>query len=166
MLIRVFVLFIFFLFQLALRDSFVLWGITPNFLIIGLALTVKKNNLLDGVLIGAGCGLFYDFISYSTFGSGILTLTFAGFLTVFLTKHIFTENKFSKVLIVFLVALLHGAITLFIINYFYARINIAVEIIRLALPVSIYSALLYSLLLLGSYFSDGKFWKKLGLYGA
>ncbi|MEI6845910.1 MAG: rod shape-determining protein MreD [Candidatus Firestonebacteria bacterium] len=162
MLIRILILFSGLLFQTAVRDNFLLLGYAPDFLIIGLVLAVKKNNLLDGVLLGAGCGLLYDLVSYSYFGFGIFTLTLAGFFTAFLKKQVFTDNVFSKMLIALLVCLINGIVSLLIINYFYAPVNLTLELVRLVLPVSVYTSVLLTVLLFLYYPFNGKMKKVLG----
>jgi len=156
MLLRIFFLFLFFLFQLAVRDNLLFFGFAPNLLIIGLVLTVKKNNLLDGVLLGAGCGLLYDLVSYGYFGFGIFSLTLSGFLTAFFKKQVFTDNAGSKMLIAFLLTLLNGIISLFVINYFYVPVNLTREFVRVVLPEALCTSVFLGALLLLFYFFGSK----------
>ncbi|MFH1075031.1 MAG: rod shape-determining protein MreD [Candidatus Firestonebacteria bacterium] len=162
MLIRVLLLFICFLFQISVRDNVLLFGFAPDFLVLGLVLTVKRNNIIDGVIFGAGCGLLYDLVAYSYFGFGLFTLTLSGFLTAFLKKHVFTDNIFSKMLIALLVSLISGVISLLTINYFYVPVNFTKELIKIVLPVSVYTSVLLSLPLLLYYPFSSKLKKVFG----
>jgi len=162
MLIRVFLLFICFLFQIGIRDNVLLFGFAPDFLIIGLVMTVKKNNLLDGVILGAGCGLLYDLMAYSYFGFGLFTLTLAGFLTAFFKKHVFTDNIFSNMLIALLVSLINGIISLLTINYFYVPVSFTYELVRVVLPVAVYTSVLLSIPLFFYHSFSGKLKKVFG----
>ncbi|OGF48374.1 MAG: rod shape-determining protein MreD [Candidatus Firestonebacteria bacterium RIFOXYA2_FULL_40_8] len=162
MLIRVLLLFICFLLQIGVRNNVLLFGFAPDFLIMGFVLTVKKNDILDGVILGAGCGLLYDLIAYSYFGFGIFTLTLAGFLTAVFKKHVFTDNIISKMLIALLVSLINGIITLLIINSFYVQVGITIELVRVVLPVAVYTAVILSVPLFIYYLFSGKLKKVFG----
>ena len=162
MFARILILFICFLLQIAVRDNILLFGFAPDFIILGLVLTVKKNDILDGVLLGAGCGLLYDLMAYSYFGFGIFTLTLTGFLTAFFKKHVFTDNIFSKMLIALLVSLINGIISLLAIDYFYTPVNLTMELIRSVLPAAVYTAVILFIPLLVPYFFSGKLKKVFG----
>ena len=151
-----------FLLQASCRDNLLIFGIAPDFIILGLVLVIKKNSKLDGVLFGAGCGLFYDLISYNTFGTGIFTLTLSGFIIAFLKKHVFSDNIFSNVIITLLAALFNGMLSLVLLQFFYININILNELVRISLPVSLYTSLLLFLIVIIYYLSKGNVKKVLG----
>ena len=162
MIAKIIGLFVCFLLQASCRDYLLFFGAAPDFIILGLVLIIKKNNILDGVLFGAGSGLVYDLVSYGAFGAGIFSLTLAGFIIAFLKKHVFSDNVFSKALIAFIVTLLYGLLSLLFLNMFYSNINVFGELLRIALPVSLFTALLLFLAVIIYYLFKGNLKKAFG----
>ncbi len=162
MITKIIGLIICFLLQASCRNYLIIFGVAPDFLILGLVLAVGKKNLLEGILLGAGCGVVYDLLSYGAFGTGIFSFTLAGFVIAFLKKQVFSDNVISGVLIALIVTLLNSLLALLLVNFFYIGIDLLGELLRVALPVSIYTSLLLFLVVTIYYLSKGNVKKAFG----
>ncbi len=162
MITKIIGLLVCFLLQASCRKYLLFSGIAPDFIILGLVLAIKKNDLLDGTIYGAGCGLFYDLISYGTFGAGVFTLTISGFIIAFLKKHVFSDNVFSKILITLIITLVSGFLSLSFLYLFYTKINVLSELLRITLPLALSTSFVLFLAVVIYYLSKGNVKKAFG----
>ena len=147
-MIRIIAIFVCVLLQSSFSSFVPIFGLTPDFIIIGLVLLASKNDVLDGIKIGVIAGLLQDLVSYGYFGMGLFVKTLSGFSAAFLKKQIFSDNILSKMAIAFIVVIINGAATLIFMNMFYFHINIIKELITVTLPTAVYTGVMLGLILI------------------
>ena len=83
-------------------------------LVVTVYFALSRRNPLQGMLLGAGLGLFEDALSHHAIGVNGIAKTVAGFLCASIGVRIDVENHTIRVLLTFLLSLLCSGIYLFI----------------------------------------------------
>ena len=147
-MIKYIILFVCFLLQSTSANFVSVFGIVPNFILIGIILLVSRKDLFDGIRLGVFVGLLQDLLSFGYFGIGLFVKTLSGFSTSFFKKQIFSDNIISKMIIVVISVIINGISTVIFISAFYKKIDIYKDIITVTLPAAVYTSLILGAILL------------------
>lgn len=139
-----FILF-FALFQATLLDLFRVLNLKPDLLLIVAFSAVFIFDARRGVLFAILSGLFKDIFSINTFGINTLLFFLWAVFVVELSKKIFLDNNYIRVLIVFIACFLNNIIIGLI--FLFSGIGVSAGIFsRIIFLESAYTALIFPLI--------------------
>jgi len=111
----------FVLFQTAILDSFFLFPIVPDFLLILVLFLGLYNGSLFGEIHGFFTGLLIDFLTIGPLGLYALLFSLLGFLSGLLKKNVNTSGFFLVLFLGFL-AFIIKTLILYLLNFFFPNL--------------------------------------------
>ncbi len=131
------------LIQLTLLNSFTIWGLKPDLVLIIVITLALLAGAEEGSISGFLSGLLQDFFSSGLLGVNALTKTSIGFICGTLKTRIFPENIFYLIpLVTFLASLLHSWIIFFIYRSFGMEYDFILKMKEIFLPEAIFNSIL------------------------
>lgn len=106
-----FVIFIAVILQATLLDSFKIFGVKPDLLLIVIVITDTIFDLKWALCLGIFAGILKDSLGANVFGINTLLFPLWVFLIAKLSKKILLDSNFIRVMLIFIIGILHGIVT-------------------------------------------------------
>jgi len=134
------------LLQVIILDYFKIFGVKPDLLLISAVIASLVFEFKWAFILSLFAGLFKDVFGATTFGINTLLFALWSFLIVRLNKEITIDYNFIRMVLIFIVCLLHNTITGLIFIYLGNFIPLGI-FLRIVSVGSIYTALISLLVL-------------------
>lgn len=134
------IIFIIVLIQATLLDSFELFGVKPNLLLIGIVMVSLIFDLKWAFALGIFAGILKDTLGLNMFGIDTLLFPLWIFLVIRLSKKISLDDNLISALLVFVVSVLHNIISRSISFALGNSVAPLVVFLRIAFLESLYTA--------------------------
>lgn len=139
---RVFLLIIFIasIFQVTLLNSFRIFNVKPDLLLIGAVITGLYFDLSWALVLAAFCGILKDIFAINTFGINILLFPLWSIFIVKLVKKMRLDNNFVCTALVFIVSIFNSIVTRLIFLWLGRFIPLGI-FLRITFLEALYTAL-------------------------
>lgn len=132
--------------QVTILNYFKIFGVGPDLLLISVVIASLFFEFKWAFVLSVFAGLFKDIFGANIFGINTLLFPLWSFLIVRLNKEITIDYNFIRIVLVFIVSLLHNTITGLILIYSGNLIPLGL-FLRIVSLQSIYTALVLPLIL-------------------
>ncbi|MFH0855699.1 MAG: rod shape-determining protein MreD [Candidatus Omnitrophota bacterium] len=134
------------LFQLALPQYLMVFGVKPDFLLVIVVIASLSLRMRWAILFGASVGLFKDIFGFNGFGLNILLFSCWSFLIVKISRKVSIEDAVVAALLAFVIALLQNIVSG--LALIYSGVSVPAGIfLRIVILGSFYTALTLPLIL-------------------
>lgn len=146
-IIDIIIIFLIFLliyfFQINIFNNYTIFDVKPNLFIIFIFSIGIKYNKLFATIIGLLIGFFLDLLISNKIGINMMLFGTLGFITSYLSQILFSENKLTNILIIFLGTCIIEIVK-YCLNIFLLNINIEIiEFLFITVIEAIYNVLIF-----------------------
>lgn len=143
-IIIIFLIFILiYLLQINIFNKFTIFNVKPNLFIIFIFSIGIKYNKLFSTLVGVIAGFILDLLIGSKIGINMISLGALGYTTSYMSELLFSENKLTNILIIFISTILFEILK-YLLNIILLNINIEIKsFIFIVILEAIYNILIF-----------------------
>lgn len=134
--------------QVTVIDYFKIFNVKPDLILIAVFIAAIFLELKPALGIGLLAGVLKDVFISSTLGFSAALFPFWVFLIAELIKRVSIEDNISRILLLFVVALLNNIISGLVLAYSIGFLSIGI-FLRITFLASVYTVLIFSLILRG-----------------
>jgi rod shape-determining protein MreD len=144
---RVIILTVLFcLLQVTIVDSFKLFGVKPDLILIAVFIAALNLDLMPALALALSAGIFKDAFTSSALGFNVFLFPLWVFLIVKLLRRVSVEDNIARILLLFFVAILNNIISALALVYSAGSLSFGI-FLRITFLASVYTALIFSLIL-------------------
>jgi len=128
--------------QITILDYFKVFGVKPDLILIAVFIAVFSLNLKQALGVGLLAGVFKDAFTSNVLSFNAVLFPLWVFLIATLIKRISIEDNISRILLLFLVALLNNIISGLVLIYSSSSVSFGI-FLRITFLASVYTALIF-----------------------
>lgn len=105
------IVFILAIFEVTLLDSFKVFGVKPNLLLISIVIASLTFDFKQALGISVFAGILKDIFALNSFGINILLFPLSSFVVMKLSQKISLDNNYIRSVLIFIIVILNDIIT-------------------------------------------------------